>query len=94
MKRKTGTCPDFSFGLWYEKLGDAADWEAVLTVTVVGWDDIATIVIQAVRASTWVSSTRPQAAVRRLTVEAAVIKPAAPNDIEWSFLNITISISI
>ena len=33
-------------------LGDTADWESVLTVIVVGREDIATIVIQVVRVST------------------------------------------
>ena len=61
--------------------GDTADWEAELTAIVVGWGDIATIVIQVVRVSTWVSSTRPQEAVRRLTVEAAAIEEAAPSSI-------------
>ena len=77
--------------------GDTADWKAVVTVIVVGWDDIATIVIQIIHASTWASSTRPQAATRRLIVEAAGIrisKAAAPSSIKWALLYIAISITI
>ena len=66
--------------------GDTADWKAVLTVSVAGWVDIATIEIQVVRVSTWVSSTRPQGAVRRLIADAAASdvaanKVAAPSNI-------------
>ena len=66
--------------------GDIADWKSVLTVSVAGWVDIATIEIQVVRVSTWVSSTRPQGAVRRLIADAAASdvaanKVAAPSNI-------------
>ena len=33
-------------------LGDTADWKSVLTVSVAGWVDSATTVIQVVRVST------------------------------------------
>ena len=62
-------------------LGDTADWKAVLTVIVVGWVDIATIVTQAVRESTWTCSARPQVAVRRLMAEAVAIEESAPSSI-------------
>ena len=62
-------------------LGDTADWKAALTVIVVGWVDIATTVIQVVRDSTRVSSTRPQVAVRRLIAEAAATEEAAPSSV-------------
>ena len=58
--------------------GDTADWKAVLTVTAVGWVDIAITVKQEVRESTRVRRTRPQVAERRLTAEAAAIEVAAP----------------
>ena len=80
--------------LCFKASGDTADWKSVLTVNAAGWADIATIVIQVVRVSTWVSSTRPQVAVRRLNVEAAAIEVAAPSSVKWTLLYITISIII
>ena len=65
----------------WKMLGDTADWKSVPTVIDAGWADTATIVIQVVRVSTWVSSTRPQEAVRRLIEEAAAIEVAAPSSI-------------
>ena len=65
--------------LWlFQLAGDTADWKAVLTVTAVGWVDIAITVKQEVRESTRVRRTRPQVAERRLTAEAAAIEVAAP----------------
>ena len=64
----------------WEVSADTADWKADLTVIAVGWADIATIVMQDVRVSTWVSSIRPQVALRRLPVDAAANEVAAPND--------------
>ena len=74
--------------------GDTADWKSVLTVPVAGWADIATTVIQVVRVSTWVSSTRPQVAAGRLIEEAAATEEAAPSSIKWRFLYVTVAIRI
>ena len=74
--------------------GDTADWKPVVTVKVAGWVDIATIVNQVVRISTWVSSTRQQVAARRLTAEVATTKVATLSSIKWTLLYITISIII
>ena len=71
---------------------DTADWKAALTVTVAGWVDSATIVTQVVRVSTRASSTRPQAAVRRLIAEAAASEVVARSSIKWISLYIVISI--
>ena len=73
-------------------LGDTADWESVRTAIAAGWEDTATKVIQAVRVSTWDSSTRPQVAERRLIAEAAAIEIAAPSSVKWISLYIIISI--
>ena len=75
-------------------LGDTADWKAALTVIVVGWVDIATTVIQVVRDSTRVSSTRPQVAVRRLIAEAAATEEAAPSSVKRGFLYVAVAIRI
>ena len=74
--------------------GDTVDWKAELTVKVVGWEDIATTVSQAVRVSTWVSSTRPQVAARRLSAEAAANEVAAPSSVKRRLLYITIFIRV